>query len=543
MDTSAKKAKASTSEIPSALLEEDSNAMDTIPLAESTKTVGEDGDGAEEEDMDEEMNSSGVMGVIEDVVDSSAAVVDDGDEEDDDEDDEVEEIGPDDDDDDEDDEEEDDDDEEGEDGDEDEEEADEDEDDLDASQDDLDASQDEEDAELAAISDFDDSSNHASETSRDVPSAGAKEAVKSLVLKIGGGSGRDSAASSPAGEGRARRKPGRPSRAESLKIEQERIAKGLPPKPPSRRRKAAATGDEDGGPKRRRGRKPMTEDEKREARKAYRKKKQEEKKAERERKRAEKAAEKAAKKAAKKGRRGRAKKVLTEEELAEKERIRKQKYEEMKAEKKKKQEERLEKNKALREYRKKRKEEEKKQREAYEKRMQELKASFLDENSHLSVGDGDASNLNLDESTNMSARSGSHKWTGSHEMNALSQVKDVTAETLFEYKWPPQGRDAEYYFLQEQVTEYLGVKSFKRRYPNLERRNVSADERDFLVEMRIMSMTQADLGLTALKSTVVLDIMSTDFYEKYDEYMTVVAERKDRMIRQSKLKNTLCNRL
>ena len=78
------------------------------------------------------------------------------------------------------------------------------------------------------------------------------------------------------------------------------------------------------------------------------------------------------------------------------------------------------------------------------------------------------------------------------------------------------------------------MKSFKRRYPTLERRNVSADERDFLVEMNIVNITQADLGLTALRSTIVLDIMSTDFYEKYDEYMTVVSERKDRMIRQSK---------
>ena len=45
--------------------------------------------------------------------------------------------------------------------------------------------------------------------------------------------------------------------------------------------------------------------------------------------------------------------------------------------------------------------------------------------------------------------------------------------------------------------------------------------------------TKADLGLTAIPSTEVLDIMSRDFYDKYDEYMAVSAERKDRSLRQT----------
>jgi len=49
-----------------------------------------------------------------------------------------------------------------------------------------------------------------------------------------------------------------------------------------------------------------------------------------------------------------------------------------------KEEKRKQRNEDLRLMRKKRKEEEQKQREAYEKRMQELKANFLDETSHLS---------------------------------------------------------------------------------------------------------------------------------------------------------------
>ena len=65
----------------------------------------------------------------------------------------------------------------------------------------------------------------------------------------------------------------------------------------------------------------------------------------------------------------------------------------------------------------------------------------------------------------------------------------------------------------------------------ISRRPVEAEERDFLVEMKVVNETQADLGLTALASSQVLDIMSSDFYEKYDEYMTVVSERKDRTMR------------
>ncbi|XP_015686108.1 PHD finger protein 10-like, partial [Protobothrops mucrosquamatus] len=38
------------------------------------------------------------------------------------------------------------------------------------------------------------------------------------------------------------------------------------------------------------------------------------------------------------------------------------------------------------------------------------------------------------------------------------------AENLIEYKWPPD-ETGEYYMLQEQVSEYLGVTSFKRKYP------------------------------------------------------------------------------
>jgi len=40
----------------------------------------------------------------------------------------------------------------------------------------------------------------------------------------------------------------------------------------------------------------------------------------------------------------------------------------------------------------------------------------------------------------------------------------LTASNIFEYKWP-QEPDADFYMLQEQISLFLDVKSFKRKYP------------------------------------------------------------------------------
>lgn len=72
--------------------------------------------------------------------------------------------------------------------------------------------------------------------------------------------------------------------------------------------------------------------------------------------------------------------------------------------------------------------------------------------------------------------------------------------------------------IQEQVAEYLDVKSFKRKYPDLPRRMVEMEERNYLMEKGMVSEKMCDLGLTAVLASDVLDIMHNDFYEKYEEY-------------------------
>lgn len=104
---------------------------------------------------------------------------------------------------------------------------------------------------------------------------------------------------------------------------------------------------------------------------------------------------------------------------------------------------------------------------------------------------------------------------------------------IAEYDWPPPkgccpSRNRDAYMIQEQIAEYLGVKSFKRKYPDLPRRMVEMEERNYLMEKGMVSEKMCDLGLTAVLASDVLDIMHNDFYEKYEEYRRYLREKQIR---------------
>ncbi|EFA02772.1 titin [Tribolium castaneum] len=90
----------------------------------------------------------------------------------------------------------------------------------------------------------------------------------------------------------------------------------------------------------------------------------------------------------------------------------------------------------------------------------------------------------------------------------------ISADQLAEYYWSGGGP----YMLQEQVAQFLGIKSFKRKYPNIQRRVVDMQERDFIRESGLASEAMCDLGLTAVNTADILDIMYSDFQDKYEEY-------------------------
>lgn len=71
---------------------------------------------------------------------------------------------------------------------------------------------------------------------------------------------------------------------------------------------------------------------------------------------------------------------------------------------------------------------------------------------------------------------------------------EVTVENLIEYQWPQNDKNAEHYMILDQVSEYLGVKSFRRRYPDLKRRQVEPGEKEYLQERNVISSTLCDIG-------------------------------------------------
>lgn len=52
--------------------------------------------------------------------------------------------------------------------------------------------------------------------------------------------------------------------------------------------------------------------------------------------------------------------------------------------------------------------------------------------------------------------------------------------------------------IQEQVAMFLGVKSFKRRYPELKRRPVVGEEKDYCLSRGIVTEALCDLGKVTL---------------------------------------------
>ncbi|GAB6022106.1 hypothetical protein CHUAL_006249 [Chamberlinius hualienensis] len=116
-------------------------------------------------------------------------------------------------------------------------------------------------------------------------------------------------------------------------------------------------------------------------------------------------------------------------------------------------------------------------------------------------------------------------------MEVVSERNFFPAENLFEYQWPLGSSTAgEYYILQEQISEFLGVKSFKRKYPDLQRRAVEMDEKEYLKDRGVVTETQCDLGLTALRADEVIDLMVRDYPEKYHEYERILHEKEKQSI-------------
>uniref|UniRef100_A0A672M1B3 PHD finger protein 10 n=1 Tax=Sinocyclocheilus grahami TaxID=75366 RepID=A0A672M1B3_SINGR len=109
--------------------------------------------------------------------------------------------------------------------------------------------------------------------------------------------------------------------------------------------------------------------------------------------------------------------------------------------------------------------------------------------------------------------------TSSHELGPTY----FPAENLTEYKWPPDDT-GEYYMLQEQVSEYLGVTSFKRKYPGVNNKPLTVCRGK--IELNGFHV----IGLTALRSDEVIDLMMKEYPVKHAEYSVILQERERQRI-------------
>ncbi|RZF35593.1 hypothetical protein LSTR_LSTR005121 [Laodelphax striatellus] len=118
------------------------------------------------------------------------------------------------------------------------------------------------------------------------------------------------------------------------------------------------------------------------------------------------------------------------------------------------------------------------------------------------------------------------KTPGAENINP-NTPKEVRMEgTITEYQWPLQG--GELYMIQEQVSDFLEITSFKRKYPDIFRRTVEPEEKAYLRENGLVSEAHCDLGLIAVKSSDVLDIMFADFQDKYEEFRKQIRDKQAR---------------
>lgn len=132
------------------------------------------------------------------------------------------------------------------------------------------------------------------------------------------------------------------------------------------------------------------------------------------------------------------------------------------------------------------------------------------------------------------------KKVGLREVFDPSSQTPLTACQLTEYGWPSDDPNAELWMVQEQVASYLCIKgSLKRKYPDIKRRTADIVERNYLRDRRIVTDTQADLGVTAVLSRQILDIFFNDFPDKYEEYLAAQSEKKEQAYKATKPKSSL----
>eukprot|EP00794_Sanderia_malayensis_P017492 gene17492-19241_t len=100
---------------------------------------------------------------------------------------------------------------------------------------------------------------------------------------------------------------------------------------------------------------------------------------------------------------------------------------------------------------------------------------------------------------------------------------------LVEYCWPLDN-GGDFYLLENHVQQYLEIGCLETKFPEIERRAVTNDERKFIKEKGILTGVRARTKLFALKTEDVCDMMAEKFPHKYQRYLQMVHEKERKKI-------------
>jgi len=79
--------------------------------------------------------------------------------------------------------------------------------------------------------------------------------------------------------------------------------------------------------------------------------------------------------------------------------------------------------------------------------------------------------------------------------------------------------------LQEHVKELLGSRNFHRKYPDIHRHQIGAEERIYLTDMGILADQNSSFGYIGILTEDVLDIMQDEYPRRYKDMMKVMKQR------------------
>lgn len=111
--------------------------------------------------------------------------------------------------------------------------------------------------------------------------------------------------------------------------------------------------------------------------------------------------------------------------------------------------------------------------------------------------------------------------TRSNNENVANEEPDSADKTPFEYQWP-QDNAGEFYLIESQVREYLKEQHLSEKFPEIQRHDVSMEERKFLFEQG--AIAEAELmdekaNIVSVNTDDVRQVMIEHFPVVYQRYL------------------------